>query len=53
MSATNIIDGCINTNYNFSTANQNRLKFVGFLHKVTSDYLHSMSAYIYIYIYIY
>ena len=47
----------MNTNYNFSTANQNRLKLVGFLNKVTSDYLHSISAYIYIYthnyIYIY
>ena len=46
-------DTCMNTNYNFSTANQNRLKLVGFLHKVTCDYLHSISAYIYIYIYIY
>ena len=43
-------DGCINTNYTFSPANQNGLKFVGFLHKVTSDYLHSISA-LYIYIY--
>ena len=45
-------DTCMNTNYNFSPANQNRLKSVGFLHKLTSDCLHSISAYIIIIIYI-
>ena len=36
----------------FPLIHQNRIKFVGFLRKVTSDYVYSISAYIYIYIYI-